>query len=120
MFSPVSDIVENDAALQALLGDPVRVFSFGEAPQHVVKPYVVHQTVGGSPENYLGTAPDTDGLIVQVDVYAENPASAKAVTRVLVPLLEAQGHVTTWNGEFRELDTRSFRISFTAEFKTPR
>lgn len=120
MFSPVEDAVANVLGVQSILGSPVRVYSFGNAPQDVAKPYAVHQVVGGSPENYLGNAPDIDNLSVQIDVYDDQAPRSKIAARALVAALEVVGYITSWNGEFRELDTKLFRISFTVEFKTPR
>jgi hypothetical protein len=60
-----------NTAVKNLLGTaPVRLYPFGTAPQNVVKPYAVYQTISGSPENLLSGAPDIDGIMQQVDEYA--------------------------------------------------
>lgn len=120
MFSPVSDLVRDNAAVQAVFGNPARIDSFGNSPQDGAKPYAVHQVVGGSPENYLAGLPDLDSLIVQVDVYARAPQDTKRGVEALVGALEPVAYVTSWNGEFFEPDTKLYRISFTVEFITPR
>lgn len=120
MFSPLFDAVENDAGVQAIFGNPPRVEAFGVAPQNGERPYAVHQVVGGSPENYLAGRPDIDSLVVQVDVYSLSAQLAKQGAAALVAALETVAYVTSWNGEFREIETKLYRISFTVEFKTPR
>ena len=120
MFSPLYDLVEGNAGVQAALGNPPRISAFGEAPQDGAKPYAVQQTIGGQPENYLGQVPDSDSIVVQVDVYAKEMTGAKAATVALRDALEPVAHITSWNGEFRDFDTKLWRISFTVEFKAPR
>lgn len=120
MFSPAYDLAAASLAVQAVLGNPPRFTSFGNAPQDGAKPYAVQQTITGSPENYLGQLPDLDSLSVQVDVYARVMADAKAITVALRDAFEPAGYVTSWNGEFFEADTKLWRISFTVDFKIPR
>lgn len=120
MFSPLYTIVKNDAAVQAALGNPVRLYGFGDAAQDGSKPYAVQQTVGGQPENYLNQVPDADSIVVQVDVYAKDPVAAQAGVTALAGVLEPVAHITSWNGEFRDPETKLWRISFTVEFKTTR
>lgn len=124
MFSPAFEIAKASSAVVALLGNPPRFYSFGNAEQDGSKPYAVHQTIAGSPENYLRKLPDQDTLIVQVDVYcstaAGGPNKAKEVTEALVEAFQEAAYVTSWNGEFRDPETKLWRISFTVEFMTPR
>lgn len=120
MFSPLYALVKDSAAVQAVLGNPVRVYAFGDAAQDGSKPYAVQQTVGGRPENYLGQVPDLDTVTVQVDVYAKEMTQAKAGVIALRDVLEPVAYITSWNGEFRDFETRLWRISFTVEFKTTR
>jgi hypothetical protein len=44
----------------------------------------------------------------------------RATAAAVAGALEAVGHVTAWNGESRDPDTKNFRFSFTVEFLTPR
>lgn len=120
MFSPAYEIVKADGGVTALLGSPPRFYSFGDAPQDGSKPYAVQQVVSGFPENYLNQTPDTDSVVVQIDVYAQAPQDAKAICLALANALEPVSHITNWNGQFRDSETRLWRISFTVEFKTPR
>lgn len=120
MFSNLYALVKDVAGVQAVLGNPVRLFRFGQAPQDVTKPYAVQQTVSGQPENYLGEAPDQDTILVQVDVYAADMPGARAVVTALAAAIERQVHITNWNGEFFEPDTKLYRISFTVDTKVDR
>lgn len=120
MFSPAFEIAKASAAVVAILGNPPRFYGFGDAVQDGTKPYAVHQTIAGSPENYLRKLPDQDTLIVQVDAYAQTPKQSKAVVTALVEAFQEVAYVTSWNGEFRDPDTKLWRISFSVEFMTPR
>ena len=116
IFPPIHDTL-TVPAVQALLGTPLRLYSFGDAgPGPVAKPYVLWQTVGGEPENYLGDRPEVDRFTVQVDVYADSAQAARAVTQALLNELEAVAHVISWNGEFRDTETRDFRLSFSLDW----
>lgn len=120
MFAPASTLAKASAGVLTALGNPPRFYSFGEAPEGVAKPYAVWQVIGGQPENLLAGRPEEDQHVVQVDVYGASADSARDVTRALVAAFELDGYVTSWNGEFRDLDTRLFRLSFTVEFITSR
>lgn len=120
MFSPLYDLVKDNAGVRAVLGNPVRLYAFGDAAQDGSKPYAVQQTVGGQPENFLNQVPDLDSIIVQVDVYAPAMTQAKAIVVALATVIEPVAHITSWNGEFRDTETKLWRISFTVEFKAPR
>lgn len=113
MYPPIFTVCAADPAVTALLGTaPARLYPFGEAPQGVIYPYAVWQAVGGAPENYLGNRPDIDSFALQVDVYAETGASARAVAVALRDAIEPHAHITRWGGESRDTDTGRYRISF--------
>lgn len=95
---------------------PLRFYLFGEADQMTVRPYAVWQTVGGSPENYLGNRPDADAWTTQVDVYALTESSSRTIAFALIESLEGAAYVTSYNGEYKEVETKLFRFSFTCEF----
>jgi hypothetical protein len=123
---PVFTIAAASAAVLALLGTaPTRCWPFGIAPRPgepgYALPYAVFQTVYGTPENTLSCAPEVDLFGVQIDAYAKTASEARAVASALRDAFEAaQNHVTGYNGEDREPDTGLYRVSFTAEFWTPR
>lgn len=122
MFAPASDIAAADPDVISALGavPNQRFYSFGIANEKTPTPYAVWQVVGGTPDNFLAGRPGSDEHQVQVDVYAETANQARRVAEVLVRAFELHGYVTGWNGEFRDLDTKLFRISFTVEFITSR
>ena len=118
MFSPAYEIAKASAPVLAALGDPLRLYDFGDAEQDGAKPYAVHQVVYGNPENYLNQTPDADNIGVQFDVYGLDMKLAKAAARALRNAFEAVAHVTGYGTQSRERDTRLYRITFTVEFKT--
>jgi hypothetical protein len=121
MTPDVFPLIAADSDCEALLGSgPMRLFPFGEAPQHVTLPYVTWQTVAGVPENYMDCAPDIDSLTVQVDVWAATQGSASEVRDAVVAALETDAHVVGIGLEGREPDTRLYRVSLTVDFWTKR
>lgn len=112
LYPPIGRTL-NTPAIRSLLGDPPRVFSFGDAGVGpVAKPFVLWQTIGGEPENYLGSRPQVDRFSLQVDVYADNAKQAREVAEALLQELEPVAYVVAWRGESRDPDTRDFRLSF--------
>jgi len=122
MHPPLHSVCAADTSVQSLLSDGtvLRLYPFGEARQQEVYPYAVWQIVGGQPENYLGDRPDVDSFTTQVDVYGRTWASARAVANALQAAIEEVAYVTGYNGEMRDPDTKSFRVSFSAEWMTDR
>lgn len=125
MFPPLFATLFASTAVKAIFGStPLRVYAVGEAPAKgqpgYAVPYVVFQTIYGSPENYLGEAPDMDGWGVQVDVYALTLTAAREGAKALRDALEPVAYVVAWNGESREDDTKLFRYSFDVRFLMPR
>ena len=121
MFPPIFAVAAANSAVQSALGtSPVRFFLFGEAPEKVALPYAVWQTITGSPENYLGNAPDVDTFSVQIDVYGSTPSSVRAAAQALRDALGPVADVTAWRGESRDFETRRYRFSFDVDFWTPR
>jgi len=122
MIPPIFPIASSSTAVTALIGSPpnMRMYSFGEALQTTTKPYVVWQTVGGGPENYLGDLPNADSYTVQVDVYGDTSVSVVNVARALRDALEPVSYITAWGNTARDLETRYYRYSFTVDFLVDR
>jgi hypothetical protein len=120
MYPPVYATLSADAGVLAEFGASPRVYPAGDVPVPVTKPYAVHQTIGGSPENYLGQVPDADSYLVQMDVYGDTVASVTDGAEAIRDALEAVAYVISWRGITREVDTRLYRMSFDVEFQTPR
>lgn len=121
MFPPIFAACAAAPAVTALLGaSPTRLYPFGEAPQGVAYPYAAWQTVGGAPENYLGDRPDLDSFALQVDVYADTAASARAVAIALRDAIEQHANITRWGGESKDPATGRYRVSFDVDWLTHR
>jgi hypothetical protein len=121
MYPPLFAIVSVENGVQSAFGtNPVRVFPFGGAPEKVALPYAVWQVIGGTPENYIGSLPDMDTFLVQVDVYAKTAQSARSGAEALRDALEPNAHVVSWRGESQDQTTKNYRYSFDINFLTAR
>lgn len=114
---PLFTVCAANAGVTALLGvGTTRLYSFGDAPENVAKPYAVYQVLNGVPENYLGEPPDTDEWNIQIDIYATTGNSAEAVQTALRRALENVCHVTrlgrTGTEPSTKLRTTSLDISW--------
>lgn len=118
MTPPIFQLCSQAAAVTALLGTGanLRLYSFGEAPESVTKPYAVWQLVNGAPENYLAGRPDADGFTLQVDVYAATSTSARQVRDAIRDAIELDAYVTRWGGETRDPTTQNYRASFDVDW----
>lgn len=121
MFAPIFATCAADTAVKAVLGSaPVRLYPFGTAPQGVTLPYAVWQTIGGTPENYIGDLPDLDSYSLQVDVYATTETDARNAAKALRDAIEPHAHITRWGGEWTDPDTLNKRYSFDVEWHVNR
>ena len=117
MYPPLFAICAADSTLTALIGtNPVRCFPFEEAKQGVALPYMVWQVIAGIPENYINQAPDTDNVVVQVDIYGATVASARDVAIAARDAIEPHAHITSWRGESQDEETKLYRVSFDVEW----
>jgi len=121
MYPPVYTTLAANSGVQAALGTDPRVYPAGDIPLPATTPYSVHQTVGGSPENYLGQTPDADSFLVQHDIYGDDIASVTAAAQALRDAIEPVAYIVNWRGLTREATPpRLYRLSFDAEWITPR
>ena len=120
MYPPIYEVAAADATVKSVLGSPPRLYLFGEAPPNVPKPYAVWRVPYGTPENYLGQAPDMDNFGAQIDVYGATATACRGVAKALRDALEPVAYVVSWNGESRDPVTRDYNYSFTVEFMEPR
>lgn len=118
MTPPIFQLCSQAAAVTALLGvgANLRLYSFGEAPEGVAKPYAVWQLVNGEPENYLAGRPDADGFTLQVDVYGTTSTSARQVRDAIRDAIELRANVTRWGAEGRDPATKNYRTSFDVDW----
>lgn len=124
MYPPIFPTIAASSAVKALIGsNPVRFYQFGQNDtQPSTYPYAVWQRIGGSPENYMGMAPDIDSFSVQIDVYATSANSARNVAAAIRDAIEQPqaAHITNWLGESRDPDTQSYRFTMLTDWWTPR
>lgn len=118
MTPPIFQVCSQAAAVTVLLGTGVnlRLYSFGEAPQDVAKPYAVWQLVNGEPENYLAGRPDADSVTLQIDVYGATGTSVRQVRDAIRDAIELSAYVTRWGGEGRDPATKNYRASFDVDW----
>lgn len=118
---PIFALCADSSAVTALLGaSPVRVFMFGLAPPKVQKPYAVWQVIGGSPESYLAGRPDTERHALQIDVYSDSAAQARAAMAAIETAIELSCYVTRYGGESRDTETKNYRSSMDVDWHTYR
>ena len=121
MFAPIFTTCTASATLKALIGsNPVRCYPFGMAPQGVALPYVVWQSIGGRPENYIGDTPDLDKFTLQIDAYGLTESSVRAVAKALRDIIEPVAYITAWRGESTDPDTLHKRSSFDVDWHVTR
>ncbi len=118
MFPPIFAVCAASAAVKAAIGsNPVRFYPAGQAEEATARPYAVWQIIpGGEPENYLGNLPDIDRFPVQVDVYADTATSARNTAKAIRDAIEPHAHLTRWNGEDRDPDTKNYHYSFDVDW----
>lgn len=118
MTPPIFQICSQAAGVTALLGAGanLRLYSFGEAPEGVGKPYAVWQVVNGEPENYLAGRPDADGFTLQVDVYGTTGTSVRQVRDAIRDAIELRANVTRLGGEGIDPTTKNYRAGFDVEW----
>jgi len=118
MTPPIFQLCSQTSAVTALLGTGanLRLYSFGEAPQDVAKPYAVWQLVNGEPENYLAGRPDADSVTLQIDVYGVTGTSVRQVRDAIRDAIELSAYVTRWGGESRDPTTKNYRASFDVDW----
>jgi hypothetical protein len=118
MEAPIFAICSTDPGVTALLGVGIecRLYSFGEAPQKPVRPYVVWSLITGSPENYLAGRPDADSFTLQLDVYATTAGPVRAVTEALCAAIEPRAYVVRWGATDRDPETKDYHRSFDVDW----
>jgi len=118
MTPPIFQLCSQAADVTELLGTGanLRLYSFGEAPEGVAKPYAVWQLVNGEPENYLAGRPDADVVTLQIDVYGTTGTTVRQVRDAIRDAIELHAYVTRWGGEGRDPATKNYRASFDVDW----
>ncbi|MET4680456.1 DUF3168 domain-containing protein [Stenotrophomonas rhizophila] len=121
MIAPIFEACKASAAVLALFGaNPTRVYPFGLVEKPPPRPYVVWQTIGGEPAQYLGDRPDVDGYSLQIDVYSDDPVSLLLASRAIRDAIEGQAYVTRWGDQVMDPETKLYRYSFDVDWLVPR
>lgn len=97
-------------------GDHLKVYEYGMAPQGVADPYCVWQIQGGSPNNFLDRAPNTDLFAVQFDIYGASGLSVRAAAKAIRDAIEPRIHITSWLGESIDPQTKRYRFTFSSDW----
>lgn len=115
---PIFNVLKASPAVASLLGtgNNLRVYSFGQAPQNVVKPYLVWQQITGFVNNNLSQLPDNDQYSIQVDIYAGTSQTAESVKLAVRDAIEPVMHVTSWDGEGIDEETTLYRVTFSVDW----
>lgn len=117
MDVPFFTVCKADPTVQALLGGALpRIFPFGQAPQDVVKPYVIYQWIGGEPFNMLNCRPDADRSSLQVDVYGLTTQSTTMVAKAIRNAIELDSYIVGYRGDMRDEETKLYRTSFDVDW----
>lgn len=123
MIPPLATLMESTPAVTALLGtNPTRFFP-DKYPENLelTHPYAVYRVVGGLPPNQLGGSPGTDNVRVQIDIYGQTLATAKAAYEVIRDAVETVSDITSFNiGGVKDPDSNSYRFSFDISYWLPR
>lgn len=122
MGPPIYSVCADDSVVQNLLAsaEGLRIYPFGHAKQKTEYPYVVWQTIYGSPENYLANTPTLDTYGTQVDCYGKTWREVREVATAIRDALEPAAYITAWNGESVDPVTKSYRVSFNVDWITAR
>jgi len=120
MCATIFEVCQTDPAVRVLLGDPIRFYPFGKAPQQKVYPYAVWRMISGLPNNNLCDSPTDDAYELQVDVYAKSGGVAAQVGKALAVPIETAAYISGWNGESEDVATEVFSFGFDVSWRTYR
>lgn len=115
IYPKLFETIRNYPGLAPHFGtDPVRLYTFGQAPQSTEHVYAVWQTVSGLPQRSLSCPVSVDQWTIQVDVYGRQAKSVRQAGSALVEAIEAQKNadISRFSGESRDRDDGSYRYSF--------
>lgn len=119
MFAPIYKTL-NVAGVQAIVGNPPRIYPHGRAPQNVSAPYITWFVVTGQPYDHLSGAPEADNDTVQIDCWTGpgdlESATCVSLAQAVRDALDAAGQANRVIVNTREPDTNLFRIGLQVEF----
>ncbi|WP_447902702.1 tail completion protein gp17 [Stenotrophomonas pavanii] len=113
MVPLIQSLLENDATVRQVLGDPVRLF-LGNAPQNTPLPYATWEVVNGSPTEMLSDPPPADGWRVRMTVWGEVLTQANGAAVAIRDAIERVGSIESYNPTPDSDGTDAIGISFDA------
>jgi len=119
MFAPIYKTL-NTSAVQAIIGNPPRIYSSDMAPQGVAAPYITWFVVHGQPYDHLSGPPGADSDTIQIDCWAgpmdKSELDCVKLAKAVRDALDAAGQANQIIINTRESDTKLFRIGLQVEF----
>lgn len=113
MVPLIQSLLESDATVRQVLGDPVRLF-LGSAPQNTPLPYATWEVVNGSPTAMLSDPPPADGWRVRMTVWGEVLTQANGAAVAIRDAIERVGSIESYNPTPDSDGTDAIGISFDA------
>lgn len=119
---PVFGLLSANSSITSIVGlTPPRIFEDTVPQEHAMnRPYIVWNTVGGTPLNYLDQVPAMDSGRVQIDVYASGKLACKTLAKLVRDTLEPHAHMIGTPVSMFEVDTKLFRYLLEFQFFTAR
>ena len=111
MVPLIESILQADAEVRRVLGDPIRVYP-NLAPQGTALPYATWGVAGGSPTAMLSEPPPADGWRVRLAVWGGDTVQANEAALAIRDAIEAVGSIESFNPPPDDDDTGAFGISF--------
>jgi len=113
MMPPVFTILKSDPSVFAIVG--TRIYRHADAPQGVLKPYIVWSIITGMPDLQLSGAPLSDMDTVQIDCLSQTDSGVEDLAYAIRNALDNAriANRITLNG--RDNETRLYRISIDAD-----
>jgi len=111
---PIFKIAKADLAVRSLLESNgiLRVWRFGKAPEQPEAPYVTWQTITGGSNNNLDSRPDSDSVIIQIDIYATDDDVVDQVAKALRFAIELDCYVVRYGESDEDSVTGMPHLSF--------
>lgn len=119
MFAPILRTLSTPEVV-AIVGSHPRIYSSGDAPQGVLKPYITWFVVVTDPYTHLSGPPGADMDVIQIDCWA-GPGDDQEVVcvhlaRAVRDALELTGQSCRVIANRREPDTGLFHIGLQVDF----
>lgn len=90
-------LIVADATVVSALGSDgnsqVKLYASNTVPQGLEMPYATYFDVTGVPTNKLKSTPDSDRLIIQIDVFSRSKAQARAIGTAIRNIAQQHGRL---------------------------